>query len=280
MRKILFLIFGLILAGCLLVFLAKDQILKIGMEQAVTRLTGFKTHVRALKYDLPSTIRIQDLEILNPPGFEAKVFAKIPEVYISFLTGHYLLGKGVHFREIRLYIQEVQLEKNLKGISNAELLDPQGRRLKRFWLFAERTPFLVERLELSLRRVNYEDHSTAALATGSPEKVSIDLNVRKRIYLNINDPQTLVNLVLFEIVRSASLSDLLGLGPGKLLDAAFSVGQKFTGDQANALSGKAGTVIENSIGGTQDALNKAAAATGKAASGLWGKVKSLMAEEK
>ena len=60
MKKILFLVLGLIVAGSILVFLAKGFIVKIGMEQAVTRLTGFKTQIRTLKYDLPSTIRIQD----------------------------------------------------------------------------------------------------------------------------------------------------------------------------------------------------------------------------
>ncbi|MEI6425626.1 MAG: hypothetical protein WCP55_25660 [Lentisphaerota bacterium] len=146
----------------------------------------------------------------------------------------------------------------------------------------------MERLELSLRRVNYEDHSGAAIASGSPEKISIDLNVQNRVYLNIRDPQTLVNLIIFEILRSASFSDLLGLGPDKLLGAAFNAGKEFVGAQANAFSKQAGnvagqagdfvnqsgiqektgSVIEASVRGAQSAL-----------SGFWGKLKSLMPEK-
>jgi hypothetical protein len=236
MRKIFLLILGLSLACSMLVFLAKDWILKIGMEQAVTHLTGFKTHVRVLKYDLPSTIRIQDLEILNPPGFKAKVFAKVPEIYISFFLIKFLQGKGVYFGEIRLFMQEVHIEKNSKGVSNVELLNLSGYGPKQFWLYAKRTPFLVERLELTLHHVNYEDHSAAAAVSGSPEKFSINLNVQNRVYLKIHDPQTLLNLVLFETLRNASFGDLLGLGPEKLLGAAFHAGQAFVEDRTNALT--------------------------------------------
>ena len=294
MRKILFLILGLIFASVVLTFLAKDQILKIGMEQAITHLTGFKTRVRGLKYDLPSTIRIQDLEILNPPGFKAKFFAKVPEVYICFFVSEFLQGRGVHFGEIRLYVEEVHLEKNLKGISNVELLNLSGYGPQQFWLFAERTPFLVESLELTLRHVNYEDCSAAAAAAGSPEKFSIDMNVRNRVYLKIHDPQTLLNLILFEIFRDASLRDLLGLGPGKFLGMALNAGQVFVGEQANALSHQAGNMVgqagdlanrtglsqgagaafENSVRGTQGVLKDTAAAVSRTASEFWRKLRS------
>ncbi|MFA5167223.1 MAG: hypothetical protein WC530_01685 [Candidatus Omnitrophota bacterium] len=300
MRKILFLILGSIVAGFILASLAKGFILKVGMEQAVTRLTGFKTQVRALKYDLPSTIRVQDLEILNPPGFEAKVFAKVPEVYISFFAVEFLLGKGVRFGEIRLYVEEVYIEKNPKGVSNVDLLNLSGYGPKQLWLFAKRTPFLVERLKLTLHHVNYEDHSAVAVASGSPEKFSIDLNVQNRVYLKIHDPQMLLNLVLFEILRSASFSDLLGLGPEKLLGAAFAAGQAFVKDPANALTRqtgnmagqandlvnrakipqKAGSAFQSLARETQGVLKDATAATGKTASGFWRKLKSLIPGKK
>ncbi len=289
MKKILFLVLGLIVAGSVLVFLAKGFILKIGMEQAVTHLTGFKTKIRTLKYDPPSTIRIQDLEILNPPEFEAKVFAKVPEVYISFFAGEFLLGKGVHFGEIRLHVQEVYIEKDPKGVSNVELLNLAGVGPKQLWLFAKRTPFLVDRLGLTLRNVSYEDYSGVTATSGSPYKYSADLNVEDKIYLKIHDPQTLVNLVLYEILCHATFKKLLDLGPKKLLGGAFNVGQAFAGHGANALTREAGNMagqandfvnqteipkktgsaFQSSIRGTQDAL-----------SGFWGKLKSLMPKKK
>ena len=289
MKKILFLILGLIFAGSLFVFLAKDWILKIGMEQAVTRLTGFKTQVRALKYDFPSTIRVQDLEILNPPGFEEKVFAKVPEVYISFFAIEFFQGKGRRFGEIRLFVQEVHMEKNSKGVSNVELLNLAGYGPKQIWIFANRLPFLVERLELTIRNVSYEDRSGVTATSGSPSQYSMDLNIQNRVYRNIHDPQTLLDLVLFEILRRASFGKLVGLDPEKLLGGAFNVGQAFAGNMAGQASNlvsragipeKAGSAIENSVHGAQVALKGTAAAAGKAASGFFGKLKDLMPEKK
>ena len=284
MKKVLFLVLGLIVAGSILVFLAKGFILKIGMEQVVTRLTGFKTQIRTLKYDLPSTIRIQDLEILNPPGFEAKVFAKVPEVYISFFAGEFLQGKGRHFGEIRLDVREVSIEKNSKGVSNLELLNLAGVGPEQLWFFAKQAPFLVDRLKLTIRNVSYEDYSGVTATAGSPYKYSADLNVQNKIYQNIHDPQTLVNLVLYEILRHATFKKLLDLGSEKLLGGAFSAGQSFAEQGANVLTHqagnmagqagdlvnragipqKAGAAFQSSVRGTQSVL-----------SGFWGKMKSL-----
>jgi len=269
MKKILFLVLGLIIAGSILVFLAKDLIVKIGVEQAVTRMTGFQTQIRTLKYDLPSTVRIQDLEILNPPEFEAKVFAKVPEVYIAFFAGEFFLGKGAHFREIRLHVQEVYIEKNPKGVSNVDLLNLAGVGPQQMLELAKRTPFLVDRLALTLRDVSYEDYSGVTATSGSPYHYAADLNVENKVYLKIDDPQTLMNLVLFEILRHATFKKLLDLGPGKLLTGAFNAGQAFAGDQAHTLSEQAGSAFQSSISGTKSVLG-----------GFWGKLKSIIPGKK
>jgi hypothetical protein len=289
MKKIVFLVLGLIVAGSILVFLEKGFIVKIGMEQAVTRLTGFKTQIRTLKYDLPSTIRIQGLEILNPPEFEAKVFAKVPEVYISFFAGEFLLGKGVHFREIRLHVQEVYIEKNPKGVSNVDLLNLAGVGPEQMWLLAKRTPFLVDRLELTLRNVSYEDYSGVTAMSGSSYRYSADLNVENRVYLKIDNPQILLNLVLFEILRYATFQKLLDLGPGKLLSGAFNAGQAFAEQGANAFTRQAG----NMAGQAGDLVNRAeipqkagsafqssVRGTKSVLGGFWGKLKSFLPEKK
>lgn len=269
MKKVLFLVLGFIVASAILVFLTKGFIVKIGMEQAVTRLTGFQTKIRTLKYDLPSTIRIQDLEILNPPEFEAKVFAKVPEVYISFFAREFFLGKGVHFGEIRLHVQEVYIEKNPKGVSNVDLLNLAGVGPEQMWRLAKRMPFLVDRLELTLRQVSYEDYFGVTATSGSPYQYSADLDVENKIYLKIDDPQTLVNLVLYEILRHATFKKLLDLGPAKLLSGAFSAGQAFAGDQAHTLSDQAGSAFQSSVSGTKSVL-----------SGFWGKLKSIIPGKK
>lgn len=115
MKRILGLFLGLIMTGFVFLLAARNWIIEIVAEHEVTRITGFKTSAHSLKYDFPSTILIKELEILNPPGFQEKVFVKVPEVYVSFDLFGFFKGKGVCFRKIRLNIQEVHIEKTLKA---------------------------------------------------------------------------------------------------------------------------------------------------------------------
>ena len=115
------------------------------------------------------------------------------------------------------------------------------------------------------------------------------MNVENKIYMKINDPQALVNLVLYEILRHATFKKLLDLGPEKLLGVAFYTGQAFVTGGANALTHhagnmagqandlvnragipqKAGSAFQSSVHGTEGAL-----------SGFFGKLKSLVPGKK
>lgn len=282
MKKVILLSLGLILAGLFAVIFAHDLILKIGMEQAVTRMTGFKTKIRSLNYDFPSTIRIQDLEMLNPPGFNEKVFTRIPEMYAAFFIGEFIRGKGVHFREIRLDIQEVHIEKNPEGVLNVELLQTVGQSGKSKKSSPSQKPrpigpFMLEHFEFSLRDVSYQDGSGIYGSSGLPNRLSVDMNIRKRIYKEIHDPQILVNLILAEIIRRETFGRLLDLDPkdllGENLFGVLNSGQEFIGEQA-------GTIFEDSVHGTRAVLDDTRALAGETVSGLWGKLKSIMPGEK
>lgn len=289
MKKILFLVLGFILVGFTLLFVAQDWVIKIVAEYEVTRITGFKTKAHSLKYDFPSTILIKELEILNPSGFQEKVFVNIPEIYVSFDLFGFFKGKGIHFSEIRLDIQEVHIEKNLKGVSNVDLLRTVGGSRKSKQSLPPQTPkplvpFLLEHFEFSLRNVSYQDHSGMYGSSGLPNKLSVDMNIQKRVYKDIHDPQILVNLILTEIIRRETFGRLLNLDPKQLLGenlyGVVNSGQEFIGEQANALTRQAGSVFQDSVQGTQGVFTDTTAASQKAVSGFLGKLKSFMPEEK
>ncbi|PIQ87106.1 MAG: hypothetical protein COV74_02145 [Candidatus Omnitrophica bacterium CG11_big_fil_rev_8_21_14_0_20_45_26] len=286
MKKVIWLSVGLILAGAAVVLFAHDWILKTGMANAVTRITGFQTKVHTLKYDFPSTIRIQDMEMLNPPGFNEKVFTRIPEMYATFFIGEFIRGKGVHFGEIRLDIQEVHIEKNAKGVLNVALLTPveeAGDRRKPVQP-GKLTSFLLESFEFSLRDVSYQNQSGIYGSSGLPNKLSVDMNIQNRIYKDIHDPQVLVNLILAEIIRKETFGRLLGLNLkdllGENLYGVLNSGQVFIGEQAGAITHQVGSLLNDSVHGTGGILNGAGSAAGETVSGLWGKLKSLMPGEK
>jgi hypothetical protein len=287
------------------VFLARNAILKAAIEQGVTVVTGFKTTVAGIKYDFPSRIHIQGLEIQNPAGFNEKVFTNIPEIYVDLILPELLQGKGLHLPEVRLNLQEVHIEKNEKGVSNIELLSSVGgSQTKPSGAPAKPAPgekkpalpFQLDKLELTIRNVSFEDRSgLLGAATVVPKKVSVDLNVNKEIFTNIADPMTLVNVIVMKIVKGATFGNLLNLDPSKLmnesLSSAMSSGQEMLNKQTAALqqqtsallqsqtTQKAGALLDSSLQSTQGALGDTTAAAKEKLSGLFGKVKSLQSGE-
>ena len=166
MKKILFFFVFLIVlvsAGLASAYYYRDLLLKMGMEQATARLTGFKTKVDKLHFDFPSTLLVQGLKIHNPAGFHEEVFASIPEIYIALDLSPLLHGERIHLQEVRLHLQEIHLEKNERGISNVSLLSSiQGqKKAKSPQPTGENKaiPFHLDRLVLTIRQVYYADYS-------------------------------------------------------------------------------------------------------------------------
>ncbi len=299
-------VFLILVVGVAGIVLAKDVILKVVMEQAVSGLTGFPTKVGSIKYDLPSTILIKDLEIRNPAGFEEKVFASIPEIYVSLVLPEVLAGKRIHLPEVRLNIQEIHLEKNAQGVSNMELLSSVGAKpgQKKPVTPAEPQPkkapgkppmpFLLEKLVLTIHKVSYQDRS-GIIGRAPVHKLATDLNVEKETFSNIDDPLTLVNLVLMKIIRGTAFGNLLKIDPTQLLGSDLSgtlrSGQAFVGKQAAELSKEMDNVtgqatgllnqkgVQNSLDEAQNVLGEGAATARKKFSGLMGKMKSLAPSE-
>lgn len=288
------------------VFLARNVILKAAIEQGVTTVTGFKTTVEGIQYEFPSTIHIKGLEIQNPAGFNEKVFTNIPEIYVNLVFAEILQGKAVHLREVRLDLQKIHIEKNEKGISNIELLSSVGGQPAKPSSTSAKPapgekkpamPFLLDKLELTIRNVGFEDRSATAGVTSvvTPKRVSVDLNVNKEIFTNITDPMTLVNVIVMKILKGATFGNLLNLDPSKLmnenLNAAMSSGQELLNKQTQALqqqtsallqsqtTQKAGALLDSSLQSTQGALGDTTTAAKEKLSGLFGKVKNLQTNE-
>ena len=303
-----------VLAAAVFLIVAKDWVLKSAVEISVSRLTGFETKLDDLKYDFPSTIQIRGLQIRNPAGFNQKIFADIPEIYASLVLPELLKGKMIHLPEVRLNVQEINIEKRADGISNVELLSSVGK--GKAAVQAEETgtpsgqkkpaiPFLLERLELTIRNVGFEDRSSLAGAVPVvPKRLSVDLNVQKEVFTDIKNPVLLVNLIVVKVLNSATLGRLLNIDPQKLLGAnlsgALTAGEELLAKQAGALtqgvgnvtgpaasmvgqaevSKKAGQLLKGSAGTARDAFEGTGAAVKNQVSGLLGKLKPSQTEEK
>ena len=308
MKKILCFLFLFFVGGLVLAGLTRNWWLKKVTQMAVTRITGFKTRIKSFKIDFPGIVHIEGLEIRNPAGFNEKVFADIPEIYISVVLSELLKTKRIHLPEVRLNIQQIHLEKNSQGVSNVELLSsvagppPQKSAEQTAPGKKEDLAFLLDRLELTMRDVSFQDRS-GIIGKVPVNKLAVDLNVQKQIFTNIQSPQTLVNLILVKIVQGTTFGRLLNLHPEKLLgenlSAALSAGGELVGknvalitDQAGNIAGqatdlvkqsgisqKAETLVGSSFAGAKNTLGATSAAGRQKISGLFGKLKSLAPSE-
>ena len=107
---------------------------------------------------------IQGLKIKNPPGFEQKVFADVPEIFVSLDLGPLLRGELLHLPEVRLHVQEINIEKNEKGVSNVSLLSAVGGQAKKAPppVPGKSMPFMLDRLELFTQAVSLGDVDSLA----------------------------------------------------------------------------------------------------------------------
>ena len=314
MKKFFIFFFVALLAIAVTAVLARDVILKTTAEQAVTRVTGFNTTIQSLHYDFPSTLQIKGLEIRNPSGFNEKIFVSMPEIYASLILQDLLSGKAAHLQEVRLNLQEVHIEKNEKGISNVELLSSVGKAQKGAQAppppagKKKPIPFLLEKLDLTIRNVSFEDRSgLLGSALGStpsvvPKRFAMDLNVQNEVFTNIQDPVVLVNLILVKVLNGATLGRLLNINPEKLLSdsmtsavnsgrAVMTQGtEEFTkqfgnvkGQAANLvkeasvtnITQRAGGLMQGGVSTAKTTLGDTASTAKEQVSSLFGKIKSL-----
>lgn len=296
----------LVFAAFAVFVLFRNAILKTAVARAVTSLTGFRTEVQDLSYDFPTVIHIQGLKIHNPAGFQNDVFADIPEIFVSLNLGRLLKEKTLHLPEIRLHVQAIHIEKNKDGRTNAELLSSVGRKEGQVAPSpkpsepAETMPFILDRFELTLREVRYEDPNSLV-----PTKLRVDMRVEKEVFTGIDNPQALVNLILIKIVRGTTFGNLMGLNPEALLkgtlkhtlatgenllrDASSVIGELGVSpaDLANQTAGAAaesvgalGEKVSGMLGGPlkggQSVLSDTAGAAQKKLSGVFGKLRSTV----
>ncbi len=215
MKKFLLGVFLLFLAAFVFLYVARERLIRKGFESAVTQLTGFETRVGSIHLQFPeAVIHLQDLKIYNPQSFKKKVFADIPEIYVAPDLGAILRKESLHFREIRFAVRELNVVKDENGVSNLQMLSSVGKSGERkpepkpAVQAKPAMPFRLDRMELTLRRVSFEDHSRVLGLDKISKKASVDLKIEKQIFKNITDPKAIVNVLLIKILYGTTFGNL------------------------------------------------------------------------
>lgn len=206
--------FYLILISAGLIFCAlfiKNWALSQLFVSAVHTLTGFNAQVQSVRLDpLNGIVHIKGLYLFDPPGFKERVFGEAPEIYLDLDLPALLKKEKVHFRELRLNINRLNVEKNDEGVSNVSLLNPvkntngkEQREEREAAVSSHKMAFQLDRFELTLGRISYYDHSGLV-----PKKIAVNLHGQKKIFEDIGDAKSIVNIIVLEALEATPIGNL------------------------------------------------------------------------
>src|SRR3990172_4550121 len=214
MKKVLL----IILAILVVLLLAKNVIGKAVVTKGIKSLTGLRLKLNSMSVGITkSIVDIRGLKILNPPGFEQKVMADIPEIYVDYDLGAFLGGRA-HFEKLRLHVSELVIIRNEQGKVNLDTLKEIHQKKGK----AASKPkggspeFKIDVLELKIGKVVFRDYWRGM----TPKMTEFDANIDER-FENVTDAASFVNIIIARALAKttiASLVDFHIVSPEKAID--------------------------------------------------------------
>ena len=281
MKKIavLILLIASLLAG---LFLARNALAKVLIEQVVKAVTGLPLHLGGLDVNVAGEfVKVDDLKLFNPAGFPEEPMVSIPEIYVAYDLAATLKGT-LHFRELRFEMEEFSVVRNEQGVLNLDKLKSLANSSPTAAPAApaKKIPVQIDSFTLRVGQVLFKDYSGAR---PSVKKFQVNLVGH---YRDISDMDALVRLIIAKALMNTSIAtltnfDLAGLQSSVTDIAGNSV--KLAGDMAgkslDELSAKAGNLGNLAKNGkilqdTGEAGGEVVSEAGSAAKGAADLVKS------
>lgn len=184
---------------------AKDFAIKISVEIIASKTLGAKVEIRHLALGIVShKVRIQDLQIHNPPGFPQAVFLVVPEVTVDIDVAQAMKNK-LHFPLIVFDLKELKIFRNREGQLNVDELKAVQEQIK---LMKDKNhkreplpEFTIDILKLNIGKVIIEDASKQ----GPPVVTAYNVGIKNKEIKNINGVPKLISSVLFEALKPTAL---------------------------------------------------------------------------
>jgi uncharacterized protein involved in outer membrane biogenesis len=122
MKKILRWVLIVIAFGVIVLFFARNLIVRKAVEVGVKQVTGFPLEIGALDIGVFSgRLGVSDLKLMNPPEFNEPLFVDMPVFKVDYSTFSMLSG-APHIKELVVNVNEVVVVKNQKGQTNANVI--------------------------------------------------------------------------------------------------------------------------------------------------------------
>ena len=204
-----------VLVALLVLGAAKDLIIKVAVESGTQAVTGLKLGIGTFRVGIINTlVDIRNLRIFNPAGFKDRIMLDMPEIYVDYELIPVFAGK-IHLKDVRINMKKFVVVKNSDGKLNLDSLrvvQAQKSGVKPESQAGGKAPQIqIDKLRLKVGKVIYKDYSKG----GEPIVTEYDVNIDEE-YRDINDPYTLVSLIVVKSLAKTSISrmanfDIYGL---------------------------------------------------------------------
>lgn len=240
----------------------KNVIAKAAVMGAAKAITGLDVHLRSMSVGLLKTaVRIQGLEVHNPPAFVDSVMLDMPEIYVDYNLGSMLKGKP-HLSEVRIHLAELDVIKNQEGAVNINSIQalqsgkPNAQAKPSPKTAAGPAPeFQIDRLSLKVGKVVYKDYTRR----GAPPQVrEFAVNINE-YYEHITNPYTFAGLVISRALVKTTIGQLADIDVNALQAGVMNALKEPAGSllpAANAVSKEAVGTAKEAVGTAQEAVKE------------------------
>ena len=196
------------------VSMIKDLVIKVAVEKGVEMVTGLSLTTSGFNVGvLRSVVSIKGLKLHNPKGFTDPVMVDMPEIYVDYDLPA-IFGGMIHLKEARIDLAEFLVVKNTDGKLNLDSLkaltaqkqgkasqDKSGKPMK----------MRIDLLKLKIGKAVYKDYS----AGGAPSVKEFNIGINDT-YTNIDNPNTLVSLIVVKALSGTAIASLANFDVGAL----------------------------------------------------------------
>ncbi|MBU1084451.1 MAG: hypothetical protein ABIG55_06465 [Candidatus Omnitrophota bacterium] len=244
-------------------FLMKDKIIEIMLERSCAFVTGVKLDIGKMKVNiLRTTVEIKDMKFYNPETYKDRLMADVPEIYVDYDLRK-LLGGTIYLKELRVFLKEIHIIKNSDGKVNLNYLKAVASKADGAEMEKKEKGKIrdieIELLGLKAGKVVYHNY-----AVEPPVLREFDVKLDQE-YRDINDPYTLIRLIISSVLRNTAISNIISMPMTKVQDilkGAYSAGTSMVKDTVGSTTGAAekilmdpGAMMKETAKGLTEVLN-------------------------
>ncbi|MCD6460673.1 AsmA family protein [bacterium] len=219
MKKLFLFLITVILLLSVFIFLARNFIVKIAVEQGVTHGIGLPLKIEKLDINFKDTLlAINGLQLSNPPDFEEKDMLIIPEAMVNYDLTSILKGK-IHLEEVRLDMDKFIIVKNKNGQLNINSVKKIGQpkeekpvepqepgKPKKEPRKKKKTEIQIDSLSVHVGQVIYKDYSKGAEPVVKEYKINY-----KDSFTNVQDLPLFFAKLTYSVLSKTAIASIANI---------------------------------------------------------------------